>query len=60
MLTEEIDSLVKRKNISEESGKAILMELYGVKGRTLLSDKQLIDFRNYLSLQPSTAMATAN
>jgi hypothetical protein len=60
MLMEEIDSLVKRKNISEESGKAILMELYGVKGRTQLSDKQLIDFRNYLSLQPSTAMAIAN
>ena len=57
MLMEEIDSLVKRKNISEESGKVILMELYGVKGRTQLSDKQLINFKDYLSLRPSVAMA---
>ena len=55
MLMQEIDSLIKRKNISQESGKSILMVLYGVRGRTLLSDEQLIQFRDYLSPKLSTA-----
>lgn len=54
VLTQEIDSLIKRKNISEDNQKAILMELYGIEQRTLLSDKQLIEFRDYLALRPST------
>ena len=55
MLMQEIDSLIERKNISQESGKSILMVLYGVRGRTLLSDEQLIQFRDYLSPKLSTA-----
>jgi hypothetical protein len=55
MLMQEIDSLIKRKNISQESGKSILMVLYGVRGRTLLSGEQLIQFRDYLSPKLSTA-----
>ena len=60
VLTQEVDSLIKRKNISEDNEIAILMELYGIKERILLSDKQLLEFRDYLSLRPSVAMAIAN
>jgi len=48
LLLKEIDSLCKRKGVEPEIGKQILMDLYGVKGRSLLSDNQLLEFRDYL------------
>ena len=51
LIMKEIDSLIKRKNISGDEGKAILEELYGVNRRGLLSDKQLIDFKDYLNIK---------
>jgi hypothetical protein len=56
LLNQEIDSLMKRRGMSIDKGKAILMELYSVKGRSLLTDKQLLEFRDYLATSP--AMAT--
>lgn len=53
LLMQEIDSLCKRKGITPEVGSSILMELYKVKGRSLLTDEQLVGFRDYLSLRPN-------
>lgn len=53
LLMKEIDSLMSRKRITADQGREILMELYNVKGRSLLSNEQLIRFKDYLSLRPN-------
>ncbi|MFM6135272.1 MAG: ERF family protein [Sphaerospermopsis kisseleviana] len=54
LVNQEIDSLCKRKNITSEIGKQILGELWpGVAGRSQLSDRQLLEFRDYLSKSPA-------
>ncbi|MBD2492604.1 Rad52/Rad22 family DNA repair protein [Aulosira sp. FACHB-615] len=52
LLMLEVESLCKRKGITPEKGKEILLELYGVKGRSQLRDDQLLNFRDYLSMRP--------
>lgn len=53
LLNAEIDSLCKRKGISPDIGKKILSDLWpGVQGRSQLSDKQLLEFRDYISSNP--------
>ena len=49
MLMQETTSLCSRKYITEQMGQDILMQLYGVKGRSQLSDEQLLGFRDYLA-----------
>lgn len=56
LLMKEIDSLCKRKNITEVTGKAILMDLYKVQSRSKLTDKQLLAFRDYLAVRPQEAL----
>ncbi|MFN6559983.1 MAG: Rad52/Rad22 family DNA repair protein [Nostoc sp. ChiSLP01] len=51
LLIREIDSLCKRKNITPDRGSELLIELYGVKGRSQLTDEQLVSFRDYLSIR---------
>lgn len=48
LLMKETDSLCTRKNITPAMGQEILMQLYGVKGRSHLTDAQLLGFRDYL------------
>ena len=47
-LMKEIDSLCKRRGVDASRGKTILIDLYGVRGRSQLTDAQLISFRDYL------------
>jgi hypothetical protein len=49
LLIEEISSLLKRKNMTTEQGQQILIDKFGVKARSQLSDKQLVEFRDLLS-----------
>jgi hypothetical protein len=44
----EIESVIKRKNISIDAAKGILFELFQVRGRQLLNDEQLAQFLDYL------------
>lgn len=60
LLMKEIDSLCRRKNITPETGSSILQELYGVKGRSQLSDSQLISFRDYLAMRPAETTKLEN
>lgn len=48
LINTEIESIMKRKNISIETGRKILSDLFNVKSRTLLSDLQLSQFLDYL------------
>ena len=48
LLMQEIDSLCKRRGVDASRGKTILIDLYGVCGRSRLTDAQLISFRDYL------------
>ncbi|MHC5824193.1 MAG: hypothetical protein ACYT04_52255, partial [Nostoc sp.] len=48
LLNAEIDSIIKRKNISIDAAKGILFELFKVRGRQLLADEQLAQFLDYL------------
>lgn len=48
LLMQEIDSLCKRRGVDADRGKAILLELYSARGRSQLTDAQLISFRDYL------------
>lgn len=48
LLNAEIESVIKRKNISIDAAKNVLFELFQVRGRQLLSDEQLAQFLNYL------------
>lgn len=57
LLMKEIDSLCNRKGITPQIGSDILMELYGVKGRSQLSNQQLIGFRDYLN-RPSQVLSS--
>jgi hypothetical protein len=48
LLNAEIESLLKRKNISVEQAKNALFELFKVRSRQHLNDKQLAEFLDYL------------
>ncbi|MEM9924837.1 MAG: hypothetical protein AAF915_13965 [Cyanobacteria bacterium P01_D01_bin.50] len=48
LINAEIESLMRRKNISVEIGRKILFDLFSVKGRQQLSDIQLSQFLDYL------------
>ncbi|MBD2437401.1 Rad52/Rad22 family DNA repair protein [Nostoc sp. FACHB-110] len=48
LLNAEIESVMNRKGISLEQAKSALSELFGVKSRSQLSDKQLQEFLEYL------------
>ena len=48
LLNSEIESYIKRKNISIESARELLHELFKVRGRSQLDEKQLSQFLDYL------------
>ncbi|WP_174711343.1 Rad52/Rad22 family DNA repair protein [Nostoc sp. TCL240-02] len=57
LLNAEIESVLKRKNISIEQAKNVLSELFnGVRSRQRLSDKQLSEFLEYLKSPKETAV----
>jgi hypothetical protein len=49
MVFQEIDSLIRRKNISTEDARAYAIQWTGRQSRSQMSDSQLIDFRDRLS-----------
>lgn len=51
ILRKEIASLLRRKNISIDQGKAIILDLFGVDSSDNLTDNQLLQLRDYISLQ---------
>ncbi|MBW4675909.1 MAG: RAD52 family DNA repair protein [Desmonostoc geniculatum HA4340-LM1] len=52
LLNAEIESLLKRKGISLDQAKGILFELFKLRSRQQLSDKQLQEFLEYLKSSP--------
>ncbi|MEH1902491.1 MAG: Rad52/Rad22 family DNA repair protein [Nostoc sp.] len=56
LLNAEIESLLKRKNISVEQAQGALFELFKVRSRQHLSDNQLAQFLDYLKSPKSIAI----
>jgi hypothetical protein len=50
LLNAEIESIIKRKNISMDAAKRVLFELFQVRSRQHLEDEQLAKFLDYLKL----------
>lgn len=60
LLNTEIESIMKRKNISLQQAKDTLFELFGVRTRQHLNDKQLADFLQYLKSSQTLHTAAVN
>jgi hypothetical protein len=56
LINAEIDSLLKRKDISVEQAKNALFELFEVRSRQYLSENQLTQFLDYLKSTKETAI----
>ncbi|MEH1808541.1 hypothetical protein [Nostoc sp.] len=56
LINAEIDSLLKRKNISVDQAKSALFELFQVRSRQHLSDNQLTQFLDYLKSTKEVAI----
>ncbi|MBN3897346.1 MAG: hypothetical protein HWQ41_19320 [Nostoc sp. NOS(2021)] len=51
-LEEKTDAEMQRLSWTTEQGREHLIKTYGKRGRSLLTEEELVDFLNYLKSQP--------